>query len=152
MKTKSDMASFKENGKLKLLIIVGTRPEIIRLAAQQDYEGFYQRELEMRRLQNAPPFYDWIAFSASGTDESAVVQALRRCRWMLENSFESEADIHILGPIPLPVVKINDKYRYRLQICCHISVKIRNTLATILEVCAKDKELNRINFYVENDV
>ena len=27
------MASFKNNGKLKLLIIVGTRPEIIRLAA-----------------------------------------------------------------------------------------------------------------------
>ena len=28
-----EMAKFKENGKLKLLIIVGTRPEIIRLAA-----------------------------------------------------------------------------------------------------------------------
>ena len=27
------MATFKNNGKLKLLIIVGTRPEIIRLAA-----------------------------------------------------------------------------------------------------------------------
>ena len=27
------MAQFKNNGKLKLLIIVGTRPEIIRLAA-----------------------------------------------------------------------------------------------------------------------
>ena len=27
------MASFKNNGRLKLLIIVGTRPEIIRLAA-----------------------------------------------------------------------------------------------------------------------
>lgn len=27
------MASFKNNGNLKLLIIVGTRPEIIRLAA-----------------------------------------------------------------------------------------------------------------------
>ena len=27
------MAAFKDNGKLKLLIIVGTRPEIIRLAA-----------------------------------------------------------------------------------------------------------------------
>lgn len=32
IKTK-DMAQFKNNGKLKLLIIVGTRPEIIRLAA-----------------------------------------------------------------------------------------------------------------------
>ncbi len=30
---KQDMAQFKNNGKLKLLIIVGTRPEIIRLAA-----------------------------------------------------------------------------------------------------------------------
>ena len=30
---KKDMAKFKDNGKLKLLIIVGTRPEIIRLAA-----------------------------------------------------------------------------------------------------------------------
>ena len=27
------MVKFKDNGKLKLLIIVGTRPEIIRLAA-----------------------------------------------------------------------------------------------------------------------
>ena len=27
------MAAFKDNGKLKLLIIVGTRPEIIRLSA-----------------------------------------------------------------------------------------------------------------------
>ena len=30
------MAQFKDNGKLKLLIIVGTRPEIIRLAAVID--------------------------------------------------------------------------------------------------------------------
>ena len=30
------MAAFKNNGKLKLLIIVGTRPEIIRLAAVID--------------------------------------------------------------------------------------------------------------------
>ena len=28
-----DIKQFKENGKLKLLIIVGTRPEIIRLSA-----------------------------------------------------------------------------------------------------------------------
>ena len=31
------MASFQNNGKLKLLIIVGTRPEIIRLAAVVSY-------------------------------------------------------------------------------------------------------------------
>ena len=33
MKTDYNNVRFKNNGKLKLLIIVGTRPEIIRLAA-----------------------------------------------------------------------------------------------------------------------
>lgn len=34
MKTDYSDIKFKNNGKLKLLIIVGTRPEIIRLAAR----------------------------------------------------------------------------------------------------------------------
>ena len=36
MKTDYKDVKFKDNGKLKLLIIVGTRPEIIRLAAVID--------------------------------------------------------------------------------------------------------------------
>ena len=36
MKTDYSDIKFKNNGKLKLLIIVGTRPEIIRLAAVID--------------------------------------------------------------------------------------------------------------------
>ena len=33
MQTENKKVSFRNNGKLKLLIIVGTRPEIIRLSA-----------------------------------------------------------------------------------------------------------------------
>ena len=39
IKTDYNDVKFKDNGKLKLLIIVGTRPEIIRLAAG-DYPAF----------------------------------------------------------------------------------------------------------------
>ena len=41
------MTTFKNNGKLKLLIIVGTRPEIIRLAAviNKCGSGSYRAEL-----------------------------------------------------------------------------------------------------------
>ena len=38
--------------------------EIIRLAAAQDYDGFYNTELSLRRLQNTPPFADIIAITA----------------------------------------------------------------------------------------
>ena len=43
MRTDYSDIHFKENGKLKLLIIVGTRPEIIRLGAV--ISGPYRTEL-----------------------------------------------------------------------------------------------------------
>ena len=125
--------------------------EILRLAARQDYEGFYQREVEMRRLQNAPPFYDWIAFSASGEEEGQVIRALQHCKWMLEESFSSEDRVQVLGPIPMAVVKVSDRYRYRLQLCCHGSPKVRKVLASVLAACGRMKEMNHLYFYIEND-
>ena len=47
------IAKFKENGKLKLLIIVGTRPEIIRLAAViNKCREYFDCLLAHRRLNN----------------------------------------------------------------------------------------------------
>lgn len=125
--------------------------EIIRLAAQQNYEAFYQRELEMRKLQNAPPFYDWIAFSASGSDEEQVIHSLQICRAMLQNSFTDEDHVQILGPVPMSVVKVNDRFRYRLLLCCTVNPRIRQILSALLISCGKAKEMNHINFYVENE-
>ena len=125
--------------------------EIIQLAAQQNYEAFYQRELEMRRLQNAPPFFDWIAFSASGENEALVLEVLSRCKWMLQNSFSDPDSVQVLGPVPMSVVKINDRYRYRLQICCHSSPQIRQVLSSVLTACGKMKETKQVSVYIEND-
>ena len=125
--------------------------EIIQLAAQQDYESFYQRELEMRRLQNAPPFFDWIAFSASGTDEALVLNVLQRCKWMLQNSFSDSESVQVLGPVPMSIVKMNDRFRYRLQICCHNSPRVRQILSSVLTACGKMKESKQVSVYIEND-
>ena len=125
--------------------------EIIQLAAQQDYESFYQRELEMRRLQNAPPFFDWIAFSASGTDEALVLNVLQRCKWMLQNSFSDSESVQVLGPVPMSIVKMNDRFRYRLQICCHNSPRVRQILSSVLTACGKMKETKQVSVYIEND-
>ena len=53
------MAAFKNNGKLKLLIIVGTRPEIIRLAAVINKARQYNaaRKIEMLTLKAARACY-----------------------------------------------------------------------------------------------
>lgn len=125
--------------------------EILKLAASQDYETFFTRELEMRRLQNAPPFYDWVAFNANGSNEAEVMDALRYCRVILEQLLREETDIQIMGPLPLPVSKINDRFRYRLQICCKMSRKIRQILSFVLIMCSKNSKLRNIVFYIENE-
>ena len=125
--------------------------EILKLAASQDYETFFTRELEMRRLQNAPPFYEWVAFNANGSNEAEVMDALRYCRVILEQLLREEIDIQIMGPLPLPVSKINDRFRYRLQICCKMSRKIRQILSSVLIMCSKNSKMRNIVFYIENE-
>ncbi|MBQ8416134.1 MAG: primosomal protein N', partial [Clostridia bacterium] len=55
--------------------------EIIRLAAMQDYESFYEREIRVRKLLTVPPFCDIALLTVSGAYESEV---LRATAWMNE--------------------------------------------------------------------
>ncbi|MBE6548104.1 MAG: UDP-N-acetylglucosamine 2-epimerase (non-hydrolyzing) [Ruminococcaceae bacterium] len=103
----SDIA-FKENGKLKLLIIVGTRPEIIRLAAVirkcrqyfdcvlahtgQNYDynlnGVFFKDLKL----DAPEVY----MDAVGDDLGATVGNIINCSYKLMNQIKPDA-LLILG-------------------------------------------------------
>ena len=125
--------------------------EIIRIAARQDYESFYHRELKMRRLQNAPPFFDWISLSATGKDEARVLSSLQRCKAMLTDSFCGDDQVQVLGPVPMSVVKLNDRFRYRLLLVCNVNSKVRQVLSSLLIFCAKQKDMSHVNFYVENE-
>ena len=126
--------------------------EIIRLAAEQDYERFYQAELDMRRVQNAPPFSNWVALSASGRSEEQVLRSLQRCRQMLEALFTQKGEqAELLGPIPMAVVKVSDRYRFRIQIRCRLNKNIRQILSSILIACSQEREMRDVYFYVENE-
>ena len=100
--------SFKNNGKLKLLIIVGTRPEIIRLSAVitkcreyfdcilahtgQNYDynlnGIFFRDLQL----DAPEVY----MDAAGGDLGETVGSIINCSYKLMNTVRPDA-LLILG-------------------------------------------------------
>ena len=46
--------------------------EVIELAAEQDYKGFYQNEIGMRKLMIYPPYCDLFSVSFTGDDENTV--------------------------------------------------------------------------------
>ena len=124
--------------------------ETIRLAAEQDYEAFYASEIEVRKLQNAPPFTDHLSVTISGMTESLVVEAGRFVRDRLEALIgRKKADF--LGPTPLNVVKVNNRFRYRVHINCIAGASIRGFIAQAVIECNTDKRFRGVSVFAEND-
>ncbi len=124
--------------------------ETIQLAAKQDYEAFYRSELTLRRLQDVPPFRDLLAVTATGLDEVQVVSA---CRWISARLHEllGEEDFTLLGPAPLPVVRVNLRYRYRVLVSCRENRRVRLAIGQVLTECGADKRFKGVSVFGDRD-
>ncbi|WP_186564523.1 replication restart helicase PriA [Lawsonibacter celer] len=116
--------------------------DVITCAARQDYDSFYEQEIELRRLRGCPPFRDLFVITASGLTESGVLRTCMRLRRSLEAwlSCMEEKDLQLLGPAPASVAKINNRYRYRLTLACRNHREIRALVAHLLRCAQNDKE------------
>ena len=125
--------------------------EIIRLAAAQDYDGFYRSEIQLRRLQHTPPFADIISITASGAEESAVLKCCSDIRRILAASVRSRPDVSILGPAPLAVVKVNNRYRYRVNLSCRADKEIRELVSAVLIKLNSSGKYKGVSIFADNN-
>ena len=127
--------------------------KVINLAAEQDYEGFYELEIGLRRLQGVPPFGDLVQITFTGLDEAAVLRGAVKFRDSLllclkQSPFDKEP-CTVLGPAPCPVPKINYHFRYRLTLRCKMTTKLRRLLAHMLRQFSQDKQNRGISAFVD---
>lgn len=125
--------------------------ETIKQAARQDYMDFYQSEIQLRRLQELPPFSELFAMSASGQVEEHVIAACRYIKSRLDDSVGKTGRARILGPSPLPVVKVNNRYRYRVTVAAASGIGIRALLSRIIVECSTDKRFSDVSVFADND-
>ena len=78
----------------------------ITLGARQDYELFYRKEMEMRKLQAYPPYTFMCAITLSGKNEENVIQAAYDTVDFLNDNFKNDGVV--LGPSTPYVAKIRD--------------------------------------------
>ena len=125
--------------------------DVITLASKQDYNGFYEREIILRRTLGSPPIRDLLSLMAIGTDETAVLTACSRLRAAMENYFRNYRDIKLLGPAPALVSKIKNKYRYRLLISCENSKNVREIIAHVIKEFSRDKQSRGVTVFADSD-
>ena len=127
--------------------------QVIKLAAKQDYDGFYDLEVNLRRVQNAPPFGDIAVVTVTGQEETAVLRGAAKFRDSLNACLRNPAyqDEHctVLGPAPCAVPKINYNFRYQLTLRCRMTKNLRLLLAHLLREFSKDKINRGVNAFID---
>ena len=127
--------------------------KVITLAANQDYDGFYDLEIGLRRVQNAPPFGDLAMVTFTGMDEARVLHGAAKFKMSLVNLLNSapyQAETcTVLGPAPCPVPKINFNFRHRLTLRCRMTKNLRQLLAHLLRQFSADRENRGVTAFID---
>ena len=136
-------------------VIQTLQPEhqVIRLAAQQDYDGFYDLEVRLRRAQSAPPFGDLAAVTFTGQEEPTVLRGAAVFRDSLNACLRQEPykdeTCTVLGPAPCVVPKVNYNFRYQLTLRCRMTKTLRQLLAYLLRQFSLDKANRGISAFID---
>ena len=124
--------------------------DVIRCAARQDYDSFYEQELALRRLRRFLPFADMVVLTASGLEEGAVLRCCCRLRQALEPALARlGGEWQLLGPAPAAVAKVNNRYRYRITLTGQSGKALRELLAHLLRCTHRDKENKGVSVYAD---
>ena len=124
-------------------IIQTTDPDnpVLKLAAAQDYDAFFEQEIAYRKLGLYPPFCGLCVVGFAGPKESEVARASARFAALLGRQAAKQPDLplRVLGPTPGSIEKINDSYRYKLTVKCRNDRRFRDLIRETLTLYEQEK-------------
>lgn len=129
--------------------------DVIQYAARQDYDSFYHQEISIREARELPPCSALFVLCASGLEETAVLRVCLRLRESLNAAMRcgiyEGVPYRLLGPAPAAVVKVNDRYRYRLILNTQNTKAIRQLVAHLLRQAQADKQNRGVALFADLD-
>ena len=136
------------------VIIQSYYPEhyALRFARNQDYRGFWEREVEFRKLMGYPPFVGLVQILVSHPDSSKAHRIGEKVAAALKSHggrFGTDARPHILGPAAAPFEKIRGNFRVQVLIKMPIGADVIPLLADAFDELSRQKLAMK---YVEVDV
>ena len=105
---------------------------------------FLDKELELRKSNNLPPFQRFVALIITGNDEKILEKEAIR----FKNFIESAVYGKVLGPVNAPIFRLKKKFRVRLLIRGKKSLKVQSSLSNVI---SKFKFISGIKLTVDVD-
>lgn len=121
----------------------------IQYSKKQNYEEFYDVEIKLRKQLRYPPFCDIIMFGISGEQENIVSKTANELYINLDKHIkEKNIFANILKPLPAPIDKIKNRYRWRII----MKTNLNDNIIEIINNCLYNKELLKNNARVIADI
>jgi primosomal protein N' (replication factor Y) len=115
-------------GDLPGIVLIQTiNPEhyAIRYASEQNYDGFYEKEIQFRKLMRYPPFAALANVLVRSQKQEDALAMSTELGQMLDPAPEG---LKILGPAEAPVPKLKSEFRYQLLIKAIDRKRLNETL------------------------
>ncbi len=116
------------------VIIQSYNPEnfSIQAAKKQNYEEFYETEIALRKQLKYPPFCDIIVIGFNGLDETEIKKISNKSYEYLINNLNNQ-EFKIFKPMPSPIDKIQNKFRWRIIIKGNMNEQANEVLNDLLK-------------------
>lgn len=128
-------AGRREREGLAVIQTLNPDHDIIRLACEQDYEGFFKREMQMRKLLCFPPFCDIAMLTMSCESEDLLVRTAERVMEDLpglQKQFMPDEPLLVYGPFEAPVYRVDNRCRLRVIIKCRVTDSLNQVLSELM--------------------
>ncbi len=125
--------------------------EVIRFAARQDYASFFESEAKLRNVLRLPPFSELYSIMVTGADEDIVLRCCCEMKTALEKSVTPEMDARVLGPASAHILKVNNRFRYRVYLRCAPGREARALIAAAIKRYSKEKRFRGISVFGDVD-
>lgn len=128
---------------------------VLEFGSKQDYKGFYNEEIALRRTLLYPPFCDLCVLTLSGSSEYATKQASEELRGYISEYVRRntpKTPLRVLGPSPCSVGRVGNKYRYRIILKCKNTRETRKMIRELLDKMALRKTAPKDKVYVSADM
>ena len=105
------------------------------------FPGIDQYKIPCRKFGLSPPFCSFVVVGFVGSQEGAVFIAAQRFGALLAQHAAQKPSIplRILGPAPMNITMLNNKYRYKLTLKCRNDAAFRALLQETLHAYDAEK-------------
>jgi primosomal protein N' (replication factor Y) (superfamily II helicase) len=108
----------------------------IQCAAEQDYEKFYRKEIDFRKMLHYPPFGAMASIVVRSANEEDALSRSAALGRLLSPAPEG---VRVMGPAPAPVLRVKSEYRYQVLLKTSSRKRLSEMLADVRRFAAAEK-------------